>query len=228
MKKNYYSIINGGATAPLKRITGAGVLLIEFIDGKPENMILCSEYYKGKLIAADFGGKVDPGHDEYITVSKELREESRNLFNINLNIFKLCKNIKVGPHDKDWVYSSFILPIETHRYARHFRSNKTKIESYHNDPKTGAVLHYWRETHNLIRFRITDLFTMIASSIVVCLDIDGRKWEIRNRTIGILKKILGTINFEEMTPITLKLTTYVSTRPETKFLDQTIMYKLGD
>ena len=67
---------------------------------------------------------------------------------------------------------------------------------------------------------------MIRSRQSECLDNKKTKWEIRGRTVGLIRTILNTISLDEMTPISLRATTYVSTRSGTEFLDGTKMYKI--
>jgi hypothetical protein len=166
--------------------TGAGVLVIEDYytkDGDIEPCIVLVRNKSSKLYM-DFGGSYENSHDELKTTAvTELREESRNLININKKYLKHYANIPAGNINKQpTFYRSYIIKINgiCKKYFDHNRKLIDKLML--NAPKK------WKETDRLVHIPIRNInFSKLGIKGQNRLsDINGKIIELTRRTKNIL------------------------------------------
>ena len=171
--------------------TGAGVLIVEDYytkNGTVEQCIVVARNTSSGLYS-DFGGGYS-AKDKTLeqTAHKELREESRNLYNIDPKHMKYYVDIpgqsNNGPPAS--FYRAFLVKINgTSR--KYFNYNKNLIDTLHLRGTT--VPHSWRETDDIahIPIKYIDFNSTGFRGKIILKDIDGRDIVLHGR----VKKILN-------------------------------------
>jgi len=183
-----------------KKYTGSGIFIIEKRDDT-NYIILFSNSSNGNL--EDLGGLKDKGENIFQTAQRETMEESRNMFNIDINTIK-NKSFPIFM----WEYVSFVICI-----------NKIDENVYYsNINNTDDCSHHWKETDNIVRIPIDNI---IKNSTTIS-DINGKTWTLRGRTRGILKRLVDNMPYiTKLEPITLTKRKYMG---NIKCLSNTITY----
>ena len=169
--------------------SGAGVLIIEDYYRKDGSIEPCILLVRNKASGeyTDFGGTYEKKHGSLEkTAIDELREESRNLFNIDIKYFIDHVNNYVDiTAGKDTFYKAFFIKINgiSRKYYLH---NMRLIESLHK--KGVKISRVWRETDDIAHIPISRInFIKIGErGKIILKDIDDRNISIKTR----IKKIL--------------------------------------
>jgi hypothetical protein len=175
-----------------KTYSGAGVIIVEdyYIKNK-KSTIPCIILVRNKSNKhfMDFGGSFEKKHINLkTTASKELREESRNLFNISPKHFNYYVDIPSGRH----LYRVYIIKINS--ASRKQFIHNMKIIDKNSSPRS------WRETDAITHIPINSIkFNRFAKrGRVVLKDINGKRINIHNRAKKAMfyaeNKILNLIN----------------------------------
>src|SRR5271170_2838512 len=113
--------------------SGAGVIIVEDYytkNGKVEPCVLLVKNGASGLFM-DFGGGYEQKHNNLKeTAREELREESRNLFNISEKYFNKYVDIPVGRQNNRIFYRVYIIKINGIS-RKYFNQNKKIINSFH-------------------------------------------------------------------------------------------------
>lgn len=165
--------------------SGAGVMIVEDYytkSGRVEPCILLVKNGSSNLFT-DFGGSYEKTHSDLReTAHKELREESRNLFNISGKYLKKYVDIPVGITGsvKQIYYRVYIIKINGIS-RKYFNHNKTLMDKLH---KQGVhVPRSWRETSDVahVPFRNIDFNLLGARGQIILTDIDGNRIQLHGR-----------------------------------------------
>jgi hypothetical protein len=177
--------------------TGAGVLILEDYytkDGNIEECILLVRNAVSKLYS-DFGGSYESKHESLsVTAQSELREESRNLFNIARHHLKTHINIVAGKlKNKEVYYRAYLIKINGVS-RKYFDHNVKVMESLYK--KGGKVPHYWRETDSIahIPIRHINFANLDKRGRITLTDIDGNDIEINRRAKHVIYNSRDLIN----------------------------------
>lgn len=194
-----------------KYISGAGILILEKIDNK-WTLILFKDH-TNKF--ADVGGIYEKNHFNISdTASQELKEESRNLFILS-DLKKLRKYIDIKHKKNNSYYRSFIIRLSDIN-LQDFNKNKQLIDFNINSPKC------WKETTDVKKFYLEDLFETINNKNTLAKDINGEYHIIRNRLIEILKFYKTEINLIKNIPKSLNKIKMMHN--QNNFLKDTVSY----
>lgn len=160
--------------------SGAGVIIIEDYytkTGKIEPCILLVKNGSSGMFM-DFGGGYEKKHNNLrVTAHTELREESRNLFNIAEKYFTKYINIPAGK----FFYRAYIIKINGVS-SKYFKQNKERIDSVFL--KGSHVPRSWRETVDIahIPFKNIDFNLLGAKGHIILTDVNGNSVQLHNRT----------------------------------------------
>lgn len=173
----------------MQRITGAGIMIVEFY--KNTNCYVLFRSPRSKEYN-DPGGLIDPGETPQETACRECREETANLLKFNVN--DLSYHVKVGG------YISYIVYV----------NGLSKMDYQNNIRITHAgCAHQWTETDRMVRIPIININ---FNTLPYVWDYDGNSILLRGRTSRIIKetaKIL--VNILQARPVQLhKQVTQVS------------------
>ena len=168
--------------------SGAGVMVIEEYytkTGKIEPCILLVKNGASGLFT-DFGGSYEKKHANLkVTAHNELREESRNLFNISEKYFKKYVDIPVGTGNQ--FYRVYIIKINGIS-RKYFNHNKNLIDKYHDAAlKRGTqekhIPRSWRETIDIVHIPFQNInFNLLgARGHIILTDIDGKRIDLHGR-----------------------------------------------
>jgi hypothetical protein len=165
--------------------SGAGVMIIEDYytkSGKIEPCVLLVKNGASGLFT-DFGGGYEKKHKNLKeTASKELREESRNLFNVSEKYLKKYVDIPVSSNKsiKNVFYRVYIIKINGIS-RKYFNYNKNIIDKTHQ--KGTHVPYSWRETTDIthIPFKNIDFNLLGARGKIILTDIDGNHIQLHGR-----------------------------------------------
>jgi len=165
-----------------KQYTGAGVLITEDYYTKQGEIIPCLILCRNKssLIYMDMGGAYESKHQSLnVTASKELREESANLFNINPIHLSVFQDIPTSGSNKTF-YRIYIIKINgvARKYYNH---NKHLLDS-------SSIPRSWRETDQIAHIPIQGInFTALTQRKKhIIKDIDNNDIQIHPRVKNIL------------------------------------------
>jgi hypothetical protein len=147
------------------KVNRAGIILIEkSYDNKKGRNEPAIILFRGRSMCADGGGKMDKEDTNLqVTATRELIEESANLFRLNTNILK--QNLSYTYNDRICYFVGINGPI----HINYFEDN-IKIISEFN------VSHSWKETTRIHKFYISDLKNMdlnIPNHLTNVTDADG-------------------------------------------------------
>jgi hypothetical protein len=164
-----------------RNYTGAGVLIIEDYYMKNGNMENCIILVRNKAsgLYVDFGGVYELKDDSLKeTAQHELREESRNLFNLSKDNFVDYVDI---PADKNNYYRSYILKINGIS-RKYFRKNMKIIDNSESSKR------YWKETDDIVHVPIKniDFYKLNKRGTIIVKDIEGKNIKLHRRC----KKVL--------------------------------------
>ena len=178
-----------------KQYAGAGVILLEYVNIN-NNYELCviivHNIYKN--IYECPGGKIDNNDNTYKTASRELKEESLNLFNISKHYLtnKYSIDIKSGRRYYKAYVIHLIGPISMNKRIklRFFFNNKKDIEK-HN------ISSCWRETNNITKLSVNQFVNDInankkdINSNLNTIDIYNRNIIFSRRDAELLKNAIN-------------------------------------
>lgn len=177
-----------------KLYSGAGVLVVEDYftkAGKIEQCIVLVRNGKSGFYT-DFGGSYEKSHVNLKeTAHHELREESRNLFNISEKYFKKYVDIPVGSGTE--FFRSYIIKINGIS-RKYFAYNKKLIDTFHSLGKN--VPYMWRETDNIVHipFNNIDFNLLGARGQILLTDIDGNRIKLHGRAKRLIYYSQATIH----------------------------------
>ncbi len=174
-------------------ISGAGAIIVEkYIMKNSGQPVYCIVLAKNKCSGeySDFGGSYETKHiSPQNTAKMELREESRNLLNINIQYFNNYYDIPAGKY----VYRVFLLKINNIR--RKMYAWNMRVMTKHRN-----IMHRWDETCDITHVPISNLRVDVYShGKIYTKDVYNRNICISGRTSKALrigyKNILNTINY---------------------------------
>lgn len=174
--------------------SGAGVLVMEDYCEKNGEVIPCVLLVRNAASKSymDFGGAYEKKHNNLqTTASLELREESRNLFNVSTKYFVDADAINIP--SRLHLYRSYIIKINNVS-RKHFLHNKRVMD------KASAfgtnVPRCWRETDKIAHVPISNInFIRLGNrGSVILSDINGEKIELHPRTKRVLYHHQDTMN----------------------------------
>jgi hypothetical protein len=165
--------------------TGAGVLIVENYYTKKNTTVPCVLFVRIKSsgLYMDFGGSYETTHGTISnTAHSELREESRNLFNIDPKHMKTCVDI---PTRNGTYYRSYLIKVDG-ICRKYFNFNRKLIDMRHT--KGQKVPRSWRETDKIAHVPISSIdFNKLGDrGIVVVKDIDGKAITLHRRLNRVL------------------------------------------
>lgn len=184
--------------------TGAGVLIVEDYYTKTGIIEPCVLLVRNKAsgLYTDFGGSYETKHGMLqVTARTELREESRNLFNISQSHMDQHVDIPAG---KDTFYRSYIVKINGVS-RKYFDYNRKLMDELY--AKGQKVPRCWRETDQIAHIPIKHInFNRLgAHGSIVLQDVDGRSIKLHGRAKRVLYYAQATIfNVISMLPIAKK------------------------
>jgi hypothetical protein len=169
--------------------TGAGVLLIEQYGGKNKRpaLILFKGTKSGKF--EEPGGKRDKKEDLRKTASRELQEESSNLFSISGNKFRDAQAVKIKN-----TYICYALYIQGSKMRNGSLISKMQ---YHTNKKQLAkhkAPYSWKETSDITHVYIDQLVkdkAYIARNRLVTTDVNGKKVVIEGRAVACIRECIN-------------------------------------
>ena len=165
-----------------KTYSGAGVLIVIklYNEKKKKYCVYVLVGKNKKNMCNDFGGTYELKHDKLeTTASTELREESRNLFNINADKIKECIYIDIEHGEK--YYRTYILFIENRDFkVDYYYRNKKILNESENVPK------YWKETEDITLIKIK---TITKNDKIK--DICGNDVNMQGRLKNIIKTVIN-------------------------------------
>jgi len=163
--------------------SGAGALIVEDYYKRDGTIEPCIILVKNKASGeyTDFGGGYEKKHGSLqITALKELREESRNLFNIAPRFFTDNNSVDL-PAPSDHFYKLYILKINGVS-RKYFLHNSRLLDMLHQK----NIIHiprYWRETDDIshIPIKNIDFKKMDKRGKIILQDVDGKSIIISGR-----------------------------------------------
>lgn len=163
--------------------SGAGVLIIEDYYMKNGKVEPCIVLVKNKASGeySDFGGSYESKHNTLQnTASIELREESRNLFNVSDSIIERTKKINI-PALGDNFYRMYLLKING-VCRKYFLHNKKIIDDLHQQGT--KIPRSWRETEAIAHIPIKNInFDKLGvRGRIILQDIDDNAINLNGRT----------------------------------------------
>lgn len=165
--------------------SGAGVLIVEDYYKKDGTIEPCIVLVRNKASGeyTEFGGSYERKHGSLEkTAYAELREESRNLFNIDTGYLNKYVDINAGA---DTFYRAYIIKLNGIS-RKYYLYNMKQIDLLY---KRGVkISRVWRETDDLVHVPISNInFEKLGiRGKVILRDIDNRVISIRGR----IKKVL--------------------------------------
>lgn len=184
--------------------TGAGVLIVEDYYTKKGTIEPCVLLVRNKAsgLYMDFGGSYETKHGALsVTAHSELREESRNLFNIDKKHMKQYVDIPAG---KGTFYRTYLIKINGIS-RKYFDFNKRLMDSLH--AKGQKVPRPWRETDQIAHIPISSInFNNLGARGTITLkDIDNRSITLHGRAKRVLYYSQAMIfNLVKTSPIAKK------------------------
>ncbi len=184
--------------------SGSGVIFFEknFINPNTqiaEPTVLLVKTYRG--IVEDMGGEIDKRLKISQAIlsdnaSKEASEESQHLFiientDINAKVDETNLYLNISDVDNSALYRCYFVCItgtENENLSELFKANR---EINVNMLRKGAA---YQETEDITRFYLKDIRTAIQTSMggnLLCKDVNGYTWNIRDRTSNCLRVFLG-------------------------------------
>lgn len=156
-----------------KHYSGAGVLIVEDYYMKDGEVVPCIILVKNKASGeySDFGGSYEKKHISLKeTASKELQEESRNLFVIDP---KFMTNYVDIPAFSNNFYRVYLLKINGAN-RKYFLHNKNLIDTAHQNDT--HVPRSWRETSDIAHIPIKniDYDKLAVRGKITVQDINGK------------------------------------------------------
>ena len=177
------------------KINRAGIILIEKSynnqKGRDEPAIIL---FRGQSMCADGGGRMDKEDANLkVTATRELMEESANLFRLSTNILK--DNLSYTYKDRICYFVGIIGPIN----INYFKDNIKTISQF-------KISESWKEVTRIHRFYISDLKNMdlnVPDHLISVTDADGNSdLIIMERTKIAIKnglfKVLNQIQYEQL------------------------------
>lgn len=179
----------------IKYYSGAGTIILEryyrnkYGENKPA-IILFRSSLTGEY--EDLGGGIDikDYNRDYTllnTAKRETLEESANLFNFNNIDFG---NLYFDMISKGKYYRYYVICLQegpyNNQWSKLYNENRILINNTH-------APSYWRETNDMQRFYLYDIFNHITQSNISNLqmlpNIEGEMKSVRNRTLNGIKKL---------------------------------------
>jgi hypothetical protein len=181
--------------------SGAGALIVEDYYKKNGTIEPCIVLVRNKAsgIYSDFGGTYGAKHgDLKVTAAAELREESRNLFNINPRHLVSHVDIPAGTHK---FYRAYVVKINgiSRKYFKHNASLMDKMKA-----SGQAVPRSWRETDDITHIPIKNIHMnrLGMRGTIVLKDIDNRSITLHGRAKRVIYHAQAILfNTTKMNPI---------------------------
>jgi hypothetical protein len=172
--------------------SGSGVLIIEDYYKKNGNVEPCIILVRNKASGeyTDFGGSYELKHGSLQeTASIELREESRNLFNIDPKF--MTNEIDMHAFNNQY-YRIYLLKVNGVS-RKYFLHNSKLIDSLHQ--KGIKIPRSWRETDDIVHIPIKniDFDTLGARGKIILQDIEGNNIKLGGRTKKVIHYTKNTI-----------------------------------
>lgn len=168
-------------------ITGSGIMVMELYKMTPVIVL----FGLNKFNFSDPGGTLNWGETPEMGACRECKEETANLINIHPHeLIQISTSIVVGS------YKSHIIYIK----------NLKALDYVHNVNKifTTCTDLSWKETNTITRIRLSDIITASNSNQYYVNDIYGHLCNIRNRTMGLIKKSAHILtSLVQFSPISL-------------------------
>jgi ADP-ribose pyrophosphatase YjhB (NUDIX family) len=166
-------------------LSGAGIFIIENFDN--HQVALLFGMKNGEY--NEPGGTIDPGEKPEVTACRETREETANIINIKPDeLLKIAIPIQ---HKQYMSYVIYLDKINTNDYYHNVKIIFNKCRP-----------HVWKENNSIARINLNELIQNSHDNKNIMKDINGKNIFIRNRTLGIAKKINNILNNLKK-PITL-------------------------
>lgn len=172
--------------------TGAGVLIVEDYYTTKGTIEPCVLFVRNKAsgLYMDFGGSYETKHGSLsMTAHSELREESRNLFNIGQTHMKQYVDIPAG---KGTFYRIYLIKINGIS-KKYFNFNKKLMDTLH--AKGQIVPRAWRETDQIahVPINLINFSKLGVRGTVILKDIDNKPVTLHGRAKRVLYHSQATI-----------------------------------
>lgn len=199
--------------------SGAGVILLEKYNGKL-SIILLFDKFRNKF--SDPGGSREPNENLKKTAIRELEEESKNLFRLNISAL----NDDIAVRHKTYIgYIVYITgpninPIEN----KYYYHNSNLINSNSKSQKD------YKETDGITRVYVDQLIKdgiINNNGDMNSIDVNGNKIKIFGRTVSVIRDALKTnlINDNHSKFLELKFNNnYLDDKNQKTFLNGTKTY----
>lgn len=167
---------------------GAGIFIVELYMGYP----VVTLFGMNAMNYSDPGGKIDIGETALQAASRECREETENLINIQPHeLLQYATPVTVNQ------YLAYILYVENISFQDYAHNVNIIYNTCH-----GA--RAWKETNSMARVPVNNMLTSVQNSLDYAYDVNGTVVRIRGRAMAIAKVASNILlNISTIRPIPL-------------------------